>query len=258
MKMIRLDPPGSFCQIQAVCDRLDPRGRTFLDVGCGAGSLARELCRRGLTGTGIDLSAAAVRIAGQTLAPDLAQGRFRLLQADLRDLGPDLGKVDVALSLMVMEHLEDDVGFIRSLVGFVEPGGQVILGVPGRRDRWSFEDEVVGHVRRYERGDLERVMRAAGLEDVEVWSVSVPVANLLFHLGSLLVRWGTAPEVARQGREEQTETSGIREIPFKTVFPAWFRLILNRWTLYPLFLLQRLFYRSSLGLTLLGSGRVPA
>ena len=57
---------------------------------------------------------------------------------------------------------------------------------------------------------------------------------------------------------EQTELSGIREIPFKTVFPAWFRLILNRVTLYPLFILQRLFYRTNLGLTLLAVGRVDA
>ena len=255
--MVRLDPPGSFCQVEAVWDRLDKSGKTFLEAGCGAGALAAELCRRGWTGVGADVSADAVRIAAETLEPYLRQGRFRLLQADLQELGPEVGPVDVGLSLMTMEHLEDDTGFVRSLARFVRPGGQVIVGVPGRMDRWSFEDEVVGHVRRYERAGLEAVLRRAGLQDVEVWSVSVPVANLLFHLGSLLVRRSTPAATLRQSRREQTETSGIREIPWKTVFPAPFRLLLNRHTLYPLFVLQRRFYRTGLGLTLLASGRVP-
>jgi hypothetical protein len=92
---------------------------------------------------------------------------------------------------------------------------------------------------------------------VEVWSLSVPVANALFHLGTLLVRRATAAETLRQSRREQTATSGIREVPFKTVFPPWLRLVLNPVALAPLFWLQRRFYRTALGLTLLGSGRMP-
>ncbi|HEX5717307.1 MAG TPA: class I SAM-dependent methyltransferase [Thermoanaerobaculia bacterium] len=255
--MIRLDPPGTFCQIQAVCDRMDPRGQTFLEVGCGSGILSRELCRLGLTGTGVDFSAEAIRIAEETLARYLQQGRYRLFHADVRDLDAEVGRVDLGLSMMTMEHVEDDVGFVRALKRFVKPGGQVIVGVPGRRDRWGFEDEVVGHLRRYERGGLAAVLREAGLEDVEVWSVAVPVANLLFHLGNFLVRRSTGQEVARQSQREQTETSGIREVPWKTVFPSWLRLLLNRRSLHPLFWVQRLFYRTGLGLTLIASGRVP-
>jgi hypothetical protein len=59
-------------------------------------------------------------------------------------------------------------------------------------------------------------------------------------------------------KSEQTLASGIREIPFKTVFPAPFKLVLNRWTMLPFVLLQRLFYRSSLGITVLACGRMPS
>jgi hypothetical protein len=159
--------------------------------------------------------------------------------------------------MMVAEHVPDDTGFVRTVAALVKSGGQVIIGVPGRRDRWGYEDEVVGHLRRYERDDLERLLRAAGLEDVRVWSAAVPVANLLFHVGNRMVRRGTNADVESQPAERQTETSGIREIPWKTVFPRWCGLLLNRYALYPLFVLQRLFYRSSLGITLIGSGRVP-
>lgn len=257
MRMMRLDPPGALCQIQAVCDRLgsDAHG-TVLEAGCGAGGLLAALCRRGFTGIGVEPSQEAIRIAEHTLEPYLRSGSCRLLQAALEDLGPEIGSVDVGLSMMTIEHLEDDVGFVRRLAGFVHDGGAVLIGVPGRRDRWGFEDEAVGHLRRYEREDLARVMRAAGLVEVEVWSVSVPIANLLFHLGNLLVRRATSQETLRQSRREQTETSGIRAVPFKTVFPSWFRLVLNPTALAPLFWMQRRFYRTDLGLTLLGFGRV--
>jgi hypothetical protein len=133
--------------------------------------------------------------------------------------------------MMVAEHIADDVSFVRTLSSFVRPGGQVIVGVPGRRDRWGYEDEVAGHLRRYERQDLRHLLQAAGLDDVEVWSVSVPVANVLFHLGNRLVRRATTGESEAATPAEQTATSGIREIPWKTVFPRWCGLLLNRYTL---------------------------
>ena len=40
------------------------------------------------------------------------------------------------------------------------------------------------------------------------------------------------------------------------MFPSWVKLILNRYTLYPLFIAQRLFYHTGLGVTMLGFGRV--
>jgi hypothetical protein len=42
------------------------------------------------------------------------------------------------------------------------------------------KDETVGHLRRYEREGLEDKLRIAGLSNVEIWSVAVPVTNLLF------------------------------------------------------------------------------
>ena len=98
-------------------------------------------------------------------------------------------------------------------------------------------------------------MRQAGLTDVTVWSVAVPVANLLFRLGNLTLRRSGEVGKRQLSKLEQTKTSGIREIPFKTVFPTWFRLVLNRTTLYPLFLLQRAFYSTNLGLTMIAFGR---
>jgi len=204
------------------------------------------------------MSTVAIAEARQHLADFVDTGRVQVDQADvLRE--HDGRSYDLVLSLMVMEHLEDDLAFAGRLSARLNPGGHLIIGVPGRRDRWSIEDETVGHWRRYEREDLSRVLEGAGLRKVEVWSVAVPVANLLFHAGNLLLRLsGEGAKRNSLSRHAQTEQSGIREIPLKTMFPPVFRYVLNRYTMAPLFVLQRLFYRTNRGLTLIGFGERPA
>lgn len=257
MKLVKIDPPGSWCHHEAVMEMVRRTGgKTFLEVGCGPGVLSLRLCKKGWQGLGIDFSPQAIEQAKTNLDEYLRNGRYRLIANDIFDL--DLGgeKFDIGLSMMVMEHVKDHVGFLRRIVDFIKPGGHVLVAVPGRRDRWGIEDETVGHLRRYDRNDLRETLVSAGLTDVTVWSVAVPAANLLFHVGNLIVRNSSEMNKLNQSAREQTETSGIREIPWKTVFPSSFKLILNRTTLYPLFVLQRLFYRSNLGLTMMACGKV--
>ncbi|MFC4273508.1 methyltransferase domain-containing protein [Sneathiella chungangensis] len=254
---VKIDPPGTFCTYEALRDALKiTGGETFLEIGCGGGSISKFLCDLGLKGVGVDFSKSAIEIAEKTLESEIASGQYKLVHGDVFDLSEDFTKVDIALSYMVMEHVEDETGFIQKIAKYVRPGGSIILAVPGRKDRWSVEDETVGHLRRYDRGDLQVVMDKSGLTQVEVWSVAVPVANILFHIGAWLVSRSTEMEKVGQSQREQTETSGIREIPWKTVFPSWVRLILNRITLWPLFVIQRCFYRTKLGVTMMGIGRV--
>jgi SAM-dependent methyltransferase len=260
MKFVRIDPPGQWCTHQAVADAIARcGGRTFLEVGCGAGHLARLLCERGLTGRGVDMSAAAVEEAREELRPFIDGGAFDVARGDILSLDAGGAGYDLALSLMVMEHIQDDLGFVNQMAHAVRPGGHVIICVPGRPDLWGIEDENVGHVRRYDRASLSDVLTRAGLRDVHVWSVAVPVANLLFRLGNAMIRLsGEKAGKQAMSAQQQTEESGIRRIPFKTVFPPAFRLLLNRYTMAPLLALQRLFYGSDLGLTLLAFGEKRA
>lgn len=259
MKMVKIDPPGSWCHYEAVLNIIRRRGgESFVEVGCGAGDLSLKLCRRGLRGVGIDFSAEALEQARANLLPYVRAGAYRLVAGDIFDLADMPPAADWGISMMVMEHVADDVAFLRKMMSLVRPGGHVMVAVPGRRDRWGIEDETVGHLRRYDNTDLRKVLEEAGLRKVRVLSVAVPVANLLFHVGNLMVRHSKELEKVALPLEEQTKTSGIREIPFKTVFPPWCKLLLNRVTLYPLFVLQRAFYNTNLGLTQIGVGKVAA
>ena len=257
MRFVRIDPPGSWCLYEAALEMIHlAGGKTFIEVGLGAGDLSLRLCRQGWNGLGVDFSPLAVEQAKANLREFIKEGRYRVIARDLFDL--DLGgeTFDIAVTLMVMEHVDDDKEFLKRVAEFVKPGGYVIVAVPGRPDRWGIEDETVGHKRRYNRDDLKQTLLSAGLSDVKIWSVAVPTANLLFRFGNLFLRKSTEMKKLNQSSRAQTETSGIREVPWKTTFPAPFRLILNRTTLQPLLIMQRLFYGSDLGLTLLACGRV--
>jgi SAM-dependent methyltransferase len=258
MRLVRLDPPGTWCLNEALFEMLRPLGTLrFLEVGCGAGELSKRLLDRGFTGVGLDFSSDALGRASERLRHELEAGRHQLVRADLLDRPSLERSFDLALALFVIEHVEQDVVFLEILRSYVRPGGHVIVGVPGRRTLWSIEDETVGHLRRYERGELEAVMKAAGLVEPEVRSIAVPLANWLFAASSLAIRLSGERCKSAASLRQQTERSGIREIPFKTQFPAFFRVILNRVTLSPFFALQRLFYRTGLGVTLLAKARCP-
>ncbi len=253
MKFVRINPPGTFCVLEALRDAMARcGGKSFLDVGCGSGSMSKVLLDAGLNGTGVDFSESALELAEKKLKRYVEAGNYSVRRADIFDLPDDAFKVDLVISYMVMEHIEDDKSFLQKLLKFLNTGGHVIIAVPGRRDRWSIEDETVGHFRRYERHDLQRILEETGFRDPAVWSVSVPVSNMLFNVGTALLRRSEESKKVNLTRREQTEASGIQDIPWKTTFPSVARLVLNRWFLYPLFIIQRMFYRTSLGLTLLG------
>lgn len=263
MAYVAIDPPGTWCNNQALRDvlaGLPVKPRRFVDIGCGAGPVSKLLLAQGMQGTALDYSAQAVAICRENLRDAVASGALAVIEADVLHNADGLpNDHDCAVCYMVLEHIEDDAGFARQCARLVRPGGHAIFTVPGRSDQWTLEDETVGHLRRYDRPQLKAVLEQAGLEDVRVISIAVPVANLLLRLGDAMIRRsGEVQKKDALSDDEQTRLSGIREIPWKTVFPSWVRLILNPVSLYPLFVIQRLFYDTDMGVALMGYGRVPA
>src|SRR6185312_3944233 len=69
---------------------------------------------------------------------------------------------DFAVTLDVIEHLEDDLGALRELRRTVVPGGALLVTVPAYQWLWSGHDEINHHHRRYTRGSLQKVAEQAG------------------------------------------------------------------------------------------------
>ena len=87
--------------------------RSVCDVGCGAGGILSALqphLPHGCSLWGFDISPAAIRLAKEKENPQL-----RFACADLTALEPE-AKFDLLLLLDVMEHAEDYLGLLRSLL----------------------------------------------------------------------------------------------------------------------------------------------
>ena len=79
----------------------------------------------------------------------------------MRDAGDqaDYGSAEFVALLDVLEHQEDDKGFLRSLVDKMQPGSTLLLTVPALQGLWSQWDEALGHFRRYDKASLHSVHR---------------------------------------------------------------------------------------------------
>ena len=147
--------------------------RQFLEVGCGHGLLQRELhTHAGLTVDGFDLCLPAL-LRNET-------ERGRLYYYNIFDCAPAFEKrYDVIFLFDVLEHIEDDVGFLKACLFYLKPGGRVIVNVPARRELFSNYDRIIGHVRRYTMQMLRDCGNSAGLsvETATYWGLPLyPVA----------------------------------------------------------------------------------
>lgn len=69
--------------------------------------------------------------------------------------------------LDVLEHIEDDRGFLAELAGKMEAGAMVLMTVPAMPSLWSNWDVLLGHYRRYTKASLASAVEPSGFEIVE-------------------------------------------------------------------------------------------
>jgi SAM-dependent methyltransferase len=122
-------------------EQVPPRAEKALDVGCGAGRLARALAARGLAVDALDRSAQMIELA-RALDPQTVgnvgrddgaavRGRVRYLVGDVLNSPQQCqppGGYDVVTCVACLHHLPTRTGLLR-LRGLVAPGG--LLAVVG-------------------------------------------------------------------------------------------------------------------------------
>jgi SAM-dependent methyltransferase len=141
---------------------LSPRA-TLLDVGCSTGYLLEDIHRLAPHATliGLDPIASGL-VKAHAALPDAL-----LLQADVCAL-PLLDRtVDVVVSANVLEHVADDERALAEIFRVLRPGGRAVIVIPLDPGSYNYFDRVLGHERRYARGELARKGRAAGLDAIE-------------------------------------------------------------------------------------------
>ncbi len=157
-----------------------PRPARVLDAGCGSGRNMVELARLG-TVTGVELSRTSVSLARARQVGDVVEG-------SVLDMPFESDSFDLAASLDVIEHLDEDLEALRELRRVVAPGGFLLVTVPAYEWLWSGHDEINHHHRRYTRRSLQRVAEQAGWRQTRTSyfnSLLLPVAILLRALDRL-------------------------------------------------------------------------
>jgi SAM-dependent methyltransferase len=140
--------------ILAATRALPPGGMIF-DVGGGNGVVSLALHRAGFDVVLVEPGPEGARNAH-------ARGIETVACCSLEDAGirphalPAVGLFDV------LEHLEDDVGFMQEVARLLTPGGRVYLTCPAYGFLWSVEDDYAGHRRRYTRRSLGATLGSAG------------------------------------------------------------------------------------------------
>ncbi|GAB4174949.1 MAG: class I SAM-dependent methyltransferase [Thalassobaculales bacterium] len=149
----------------AAFERHAPAAGPVLDAGCGTGGLLRRFAARhpGRPAYGVDPAAEAVGLARQmgvaatlrasALALPFAEGRFAaVFSADVLCHAA----VDPPLALAEMRRC-------------LMPGGAVILNLPAYGWMFSAHDRAVSNARRFTRGQVLALLRAAGFAQADAF-----------------------------------------------------------------------------------------
>lgn len=129
------------------------RGRRVLDAGCGEGFCTQVLADIAAEVVGVDYSPEAVAVARELWhKPNLA---FRVV--DLARDPDDGDHFDVVLSFQVLEHIYDDLAFVRRLASKLNTGGLLVITTPNVLYSPS---ENPCHVREYHAEQLRALLGA--------------------------------------------------------------------------------------------------
>jgi trans-aconitate methyltransferase len=124
--------------------------REIAEFGCGNGLVQRQVeVAFDKAVTGFDLNEYALKKNLSEKSPVCCYDVLQMNE-ELR------GKFDLIFLFDVLEHIEDEVGFLKALAFHLAERGKVIVNVPAGMWAYSAYDTAAGHLRRYVGKSLEQ------------------------------------------------------------------------------------------------------
>lgn len=129
---------------------------SILDVGAGSGFFSKVMLQRtnAIDATCLDIG--------------YAQNSVSLIGYKRQNFCREIehSEADLILMMDVLEHIKDDVNFLKEYIDKCPSGASFLISVPAFNFMWSEHDEFLKHYRRYTLGRLLKVVQDAGLRPV--------------------------------------------------------------------------------------------
>jgi SAM-dependent methyltransferase len=185
-----LDDAGNYASW--IIDQIEPfLGSAILEIGAGHGTFTDRLRHHGHVVASEPSPRAAARLRERFAGDDRVTVDEAFAQAIAMQRS-----FDTAVSINVMEHIDDDQAVVDALGQAIAPGGRLIIFVPAFECLYSRFDRDIGHVRRYQRRELETMVTRGGFDVELLRYVNMPGAVAWFVMCRVLrlrptQRWST-------------------------------------------------------------------
>lgn len=150
----------------------------LLEIGCGAGTLLYEFDKCGYTCEALETSPVALAIARYINSNSVRF--YSTSQAEWK------GKYDYVFAFEVLEHIEHHREALAVWRSWLKPEGMILISVPAHMSKWTATDDWAGHYRRYERWELEALVKKCGFKIKYLENYGFPLANLIDPFRSLM------------------------------------------------------------------------
>jgi len=152
------------------------------EIGCGNGLVQKDIeDYYGVPVAGFELNELALQKNVSRLSP--------LYCYNIHQRNPEFrGAFDLLLLFDVLEHIENEDGFLRSVKFHLAQSGTLLINVPALEFFYSDYDRAAGHVRRYSINQLAKVAEQNGFKSRAFTYWGLPLIPLLLMRKAISMR----------------------------------------------------------------------
>ena len=159
--------------MKRMADTVIRNSRRAAEIGCGNGLLQKDIeDYYGISVTGFELNELALQKNVSRTGP--------LYCYDIHQRNPEFRvHFDLLLLFDVLEHIEDESGFLQSVKFHLTESGILLINVPAHQKLYSDYDRAAGHIRRYSASQLAKAAEQNGFKVRAFTYWGLPLVPLL-------------------------------------------------------------------------------
>lgn len=190
------------CIIEAV--KMNSPNEIFFDIGGGNGFVAKGLQDNNIQSVLIEPGIEGVLNARK-------RGLENIICSTFEDAGVKKNSCKAVGLFDVVEHINDDVTFLKATNAILANGGLVYITVPAYNMLWSNEDVDAGHYKRYTLKTIGNTLKEAGFEvtyATYIFSI-LPIPVFLFRTIPSKLKLNSKSSDLNKQKNEHSQKKGI-------------------------------------------------